>query len=99
MNYLLLGNETKRLFIEDDKQCYSVWFDKKEKKWIKGKTELFDARVGYDPYEPEDSIYKYGAGEYLLDIIQITKEEAEAFISECIDEDDIAYLIHEKSSN
>ena len=67
---------------------------KKEKKWIKGKTELFDARVGYDPYELEDSIYKYGTGEYLLDIIQITKEEAEAFISECIDEDDIAYLIH-----
>ena len=99
MRYLLLGDEIKRLFVESDNQLYSIWYNLKEGKWVQGTTELFDARVGYDPYEPDDSIYKYGAGEYLLDIVQITKEEAENFIKKQIDEKEIAIMIHEKSSS
>lgn len=98
MKYLLLGDESKRLFVESDNQIYSVWYNVNEERWVQGKMELFDARIGYDPYEPDDSIYKYGATEYLLDIIQITKEEAEKFISKKIDEDLIAAMLNEKSS-
>ena len=99
MKFLLLGDESKRLFVESDNQLYSVWYNTSEEKWIQGKTELFDARIGFDPYEPDDSIYKYGATEYLLDIVQITKEEAEKFISKTIDEELLATMIHEKSSS
>lgn len=99
MKYLLLGDESKRLFVESDNQIYSIWYNVNEERWVQGKTELFDARIGYDPYEPDDSIYKYGATEYLLDIVQITKEEAEKFISKKIDEDLIAVMLNEKSSH
>ena len=98
MKYLLLGDESKRLFVESDNQIYSVWYNANEERWVQGKTELFDARIGYDPYEPNDSMYKYGATEYLLDIVQITKEEAEKFISKKIDEDLISTMLNEKSS-
>ena len=86
MKYYLLGDETKILFIEDDKQLYSVFYNKVEETWMYGGTRLLDARIGFDPSEPEDSTYRYGNSSCMKDIVEISKEETEAFIGASLDE-------------
>ena len=80
MKYLLLGDDTKTLFIENDDATKSIFYDAKNKKWRNGGTRLWDARVGFDPSEPEDSIYRYGNSSCMPEIVEISKEEAEEFI-------------------
>ena len=86
MKYLLLGDEHKTLFIEDDKQLYSIRYDFKSGEWRPGDDELWRNRVGFDGSEPIDSPYRYGNSSYMQTIVEITHEEAEAFISKEIDE-------------
>lgn len=86
MKYLLLGDDYKTLFIEDDEQQYSIRYDLKAKQWYPGGNELFNNRVGFDSSEPIDSPYRYGNSSCMRSIVEITHEEAEAFISEEIDE-------------
>ena len=86
MKYLLLGDDTKTLFIENDDATKSIFYDAKNKKWRNGGTRLWDARVGFDPSEPEDSIYRYGNSSCMIDIVEITKEEAELFVGFKINE-------------
>lgn len=86
MKYFLLGDDYKTLYVETDDQTASLRFDKKMKQWVSGGTALWDNRVGFDESEPEDSIYQYGNGSCMQDIVEITKEEAEKFISMPIDE-------------
>lgn len=93
MKYLLLGDEYKRLFIEDDKMINSIRYDVKNEKWVDGGFTLWDNRVGFDPSEPEGSPYRYGNGSCMEDIIEITKEEAEAFISKPINELEVKRLL------
>ena len=80
MKYLLMDGV---LYIEDG--IKSIKYNRLKGEWVSGGTDLFDARVGYDPYEPEDSPYRYGATDYLKDIVEISKEEAEKIISKPID--------------
>ena len=86
MKYLLLGDSYKTLFIEDDEQQYSIKYDLKTKQWYPGGNELFNNRVGFDSSEPIDSPYRYGNSSCMRPIVEITHKEAEAFISEEIDE-------------
>ena len=85
MKYLLVGDSDKTLFIENEITNKCVFYSKTKDMWFDGGTRLMDARVGFDPYEPEGSPYRYGNGSCLLDIVEITKEEAEAFINRKID--------------
>lgn len=86
MKYLLLGDEHKTLFIEDDEQLYSIRYDALSGEWHLGDNELWKNRVGFDSSEPEDSPYRYGNSSCMEAIEEITHEEAEAFISKKIDE-------------
>ena len=86
MKYLLLGDEYKTLFIEDDEQLYSIRYDFKSGEWRPGDNELFNNRVGFDSSEPIDSPYRYGNSSCMSPIVEISHEEAEAFISKKIDE-------------
>ena len=95
MKYLLLGDDYKTLFIEDDNQRYSIRYDLKTKRWYPGGNELFNNRVGFDSSEPIDSPYRYGNSSCMRSIVEITHEEAEAFISEEIDEGDVVSLLKE----
>ena len=95
MKYLLLGDDYKTLFIEDDEQQYSIKYDPQTKQWRPGSNELFDNRVGFDSSEPIDSPYRYGNSSCMRPIVEITHEEAEAFISEEIDEGDVVSLLKE----
>ena len=93
MKYYLLGDETKILFIEDDKQLYSVFYNKVEETWMYGGTRLLDARIGFDPSEPEDSPYRYGNSSCMPEINEISKNEAEAFIKKPIDDKEIEKIL------
>ena len=93
MKYLLVGDEDKTLFIEDDKRKRSIFYSKFKKEWLAGGDRLWRYRVGFDESEPEDSIYRYGNGSCMPDIKEITKEEAEAFIYKKIDEKEILVLL------
>ena len=95
MKYLLLGDDYKTLFIEDNKQQYSIKYDPKTKQWYPGGNELFNNRVGFDSSEPIDSPYRYGNSSCMRSIEEITYEEAEAFISQEIDEDYVMCLLKE----
>lgn len=86
MKYLLLGDEHKTLFIEDDEQLYSIRYDTLSGEWHLGDNELWKNRVGFDSSEPEDSPYRYGNSSCMELIEEITHDEAEAFISKKIDE-------------
>ena len=86
MKYLLLGDEHKTLFVEDGKQQCSIKYDPKTKQWYPGGNELFNNRVGFDSSEPIDSPYRYGNSSCMRPIVKITHEEAEAFISQEINE-------------
>ena len=89
MKYLLLGDEDKTLFIEDDEQLYSIRYDTSTNEWCLGGSELWDNRVGFDASEPEDSPYRYGNGSCMKTITEISHNEAEVFISKKIDEDGV----------
>ena len=86
MKYLLLGDEDKTLFIEDDEQLHSIRYDSKSGEWRPGDNELWNNRVGFDSSEPIDSPYRYGNSSCMKPIVEISHEEAEAFISKMIDE-------------
>ena len=96
MKFLLLGDNYKRLFVEDDKQLFSLRYDKNTDKWVDGGTTLWDNRVGFDESEPEGSPYRYGNGSCMEDIVEITKEEAEEFISKPIDAEELEKLLKSK---
>ena len=89
MKYLLLGDDYKTLYVETDDQVVSLRYDKKQNKWVPGGTALFDNRVGFDPSEPEDSIYRYGNTDCMKEIKEISKEEAEAVIKQKIEEKEL----------
>ena len=86
MKYLLLGDEHKTLFVEDDEKQYSIKYDPQTKGWYPGGNELFNNRVGFDSSEPIDSLYRYGNSSCMRQITEITHKEAEAFISQEINE-------------
>ena len=94
MKYILLGNDFKVLYIESDDGAASVRYNKSEKKWYRTGSDLNDARVGFDPYEPEGSPYRYGCLDCMKELTYITKEEAEEFISSSIDEEKIKRLLN-----
>jgi hypothetical protein len=93
MKYLLLGDESKTLFIEDDEQLYSIRYNPSKDEWCLGGSELWDNRVGFDSLEPEDSPYRYGNSSCVKTIIEISHEEAEAFASKKIDENGVRRLL------
>ena len=93
MKYLLLGDDYKTLYVETDDQVASLRYDKSQNKWVPGGTALFDNRVGFDPSEPEDSIYRYGNTDCMKEIKEISKEEAEAFISTAIDDNHLREML------
>lgn len=89
MKYLLMG---PHLYVENEKNGMSVRWSSSEEKWVDGGHALFDSRVGFDPYEPEGSPYRYGNGSCMDDISEISKEEAEEFIDKKIDESHLKEL-------
>ena len=93
MKYLLLGDDYKTLFIEDDKEYSSILYSKAKGEWLDGGMRLWDARVGFDPSEPEGSPYRYGNGSCMEDIVEISKEEAEVFIGKKICEAEIRKIL------
>ena len=93
MKYLLLGDENKTLFIEDDEQLYSIRYNPSKDEWCLGGSELWDNRVGFDSSEPEDSPYRYGNSSCMKTITEISHEEAEAFISKKIDKEGVQRLL------
>ena len=54
---------------------------------------IWDARVGFDPSESEDSPYRDGNGSCMPDITEITKEKAEDYLGAKIDENIIKALL------
>ena len=92
MKYLLLGDDYKKLFIEDDKQFKSFRYDTNKEQWVPGGTELLDNRIGFDASEPEGSPYRFGSLSCMKDIVEITKEDAEIFIGKSIDEKKLLQL-------
>ena len=92
MKYLLLGDDYKVLYVEDDKGVLSFRYCISNDEWVPGGSDIWAARVGFDPYEPEDSIYRYGNSDCMKDIVYITHKEAEEFIGKKINETDIKKL-------
>ena len=86
--------ESTTLYVENDNQTICLYYNKRLSKWLDGGHSLNDARVGYDPYEPEDSPYRYGCGDCLKDIKEITKEEAEQFIGKEINSKELEELLN-----
>ena len=83
MKYLLMG---PHLYVENEINGMSVRYSSSEEKWVDGGYDLWDSRVGFDESEPIGSPYRYGNGSCMDDITEITKEEAEKFIDQKIDE-------------
>lgn len=92
MKYLLMGDYDKLLFVEDD-DGFSIFYSPKLGMWYHGGTMLDDARVGFDPSEPEDSPYRYGNTSCMQTIVEITYEQAEKYIGLTFTEEDILKLI------
>ena len=93
MKYLLVGDDYKTLYVEDDQQSHSIVYNPIDDIWVPSKNELWSFRVGFDPSEPEDSIYRYGNTDCMRTIKEITKEEAEAFIGKKINEKEIRRML------
>lgn len=74
------------LYVENDFTGISLCYHKSLKKWVDGGYDFWDSRVGFDESEPIGSPYRYGNGSCMDDITEITKEEAEKFIDQKIDE-------------
>ena len=87
MRYLLVGDNTKILFAEDEASEAAIYYNAREDKWYENTYLLWEKRIGFDPSEPEDSIYRYGN---IPCIEEITKAEAEQFIGRKITEEEIA---------
>ena len=73
MRYLLVGDYTKILFAEDEVSEVAIYYNVREDKWYENTYLLWEKRIGFDPSEPEDSIYRYGN---IPCIEEITKAEA-----------------------
>lgn len=93
MKYLLVGDDYKTLYIQDDKGTTALRYNKKENKWEDGSYSLFVASTGYDDSEPEGSPYRWGSGSSLQEITYISKEEAEHFISKTINEQEMKKML------
>ena len=93
MKYLLMNS---CLYVENDITGISLRYHKPLKKWVDGGHDLWDSRVGFDESEPIGSPYRYGNGSCMDDITEITKEEAEKFIDQNIDESLLVYLLSYK---
>ena len=81
MKYLLLGDDTKTLFVENEKQTFAIYYDAKNNMWYNGTYKLWKNRVGFDPSEPVDSPYRYGNLSCMEEIVNITRKQAEEFLS------------------
>lgn len=92
MKYLLFGDDDKLLFVEDD-DGFSIFYSPKIGLWYPGGTMLNDARVGFDPSEPEDSPYRYGNTSCMEEIVEITHEQAEVFLKEKFTEEQMIKLL------
>ena len=79
MKYLLMGDDNKLLFVEDD-DGFSIFYSPKIGLWYPGGSMLNDARIGFDPSEPEDSMYRYGNTSCMKTIVEITHEQAEDYL-------------------
>lgn len=93
IRYLLVGDDEKRLFVSDKDKNRCALYDKNEDKWIYLGAKLWELSVGFDPYEPVGSPYRWGSTSYLPDMVDITKEEAETIINKKIDEEMIIKLL------
>ena len=94
--YLLLREEDyQQLFVENDKGV-SFWFSPRLKMWVYAGWKLSDARVGYDPSESEGSGYRFANSSEMKKIIEVSKEEAEKFLNQYIDDDEIIKLFEKK---
>lgn len=93
MKYLLVGDNYKTLYIQDDKLTKALRYNKKENKWEDGSYSLFVASTGYDDSEPEGSPYRWGSGSSLQEITYISKEEAENFICKTINEEEMKKML------
>ncbi len=87
MRYLLVGDNRKTIFIEDEISENAIYYNPSENKWCEGTYKLWECKIGFDPSEPPDSIYRYGN---IPSIETITKAEAEQFIGRKITEEEIA---------
>ena len=93
MDYWLIGNKQKTLFIANKGGWRSYYFDVKEKTWKDGGCKVADVIHGFDSSEPADSPYAFG--NFDIDFDVISKEEAESFIGESIDEEKFKKLLGE----
>lgn len=94
--YLLVRkNDHQQLFVENDK-AVSFWFSPRLKMWVYAGWKLSDARVGYDPSESEGSGYRFGNSSEMKRIMEISKEEAEKYLNQEINEDELLKLFEKK---
>ena len=87
--YFLVGDDSKTLFMEDKVSKIAIYYNAKDNKWYEGTYKLWQCRVGFDPSEPSDSIYRYGNLSYMEDIVEITESEAEQFLGRKITKEEI----------
>lgn len=94
MKYFLVGDEYQVLYADYGFLMAAI-FRKDDKTWKYVGPRLDDYRHGYDPSEPEGSGYGYGNHSCMEKIVPITKEEAEEFIGDPIDEEKLINLFKE----
>lgn len=100
IHYYLVEDEDE----DDRKSLYaeignvSLCYLKNQKIWEGRGPELMDARVGYDKFEPEDSPYKFTASN-MKDMVEISKQEAEKYIGQKINENEIIKLFYTVIAN
>lgn len=96
MEYVIMDDYgIKELYIEYGPGTCAHYI-KHRNEWVDGGWDLMDARVGFDESEPEGSPYRFGNGSCMHDIVQITKEEAEAIVGSSIDPEKIKLEIYKK---
>ena len=80
MKYMLVGDDSPLLYKEDEITGNSYRFSRISNDWVEASEDLFIARTGFDPSEPEGSPYRYGCGDQLKTITYISEEEAMEYI-------------------
>lgn len=95
MRYLLVGDDTKTLFVEDEKQTFAIYYVAKNNMWYDGTYILWKNRVGFDPSEPVDSMYRYGNLSCMEEIVEITHEQAKEFLSQKFTDEQMAKLFNQ----
>ena len=90
MKYYLVGDDFKRLFLEDENTGRAIFYHLGDNKWYEGTFILWKNRVGFDESEPIDSPYRFGNLSYMEDIVEITESEAEQFLGRKIVEKEIS---------